>query len=89
MTAFAPAVYLLCLLTSGACAFLLVRGYVRSQTRLLLWSAACFVLLGVNNFLVVVDLVLTPPEVDLSILRNLASLAAVSTLLYGFIWELD
>lgn len=89
MTTFAPAVYLLCFLTSSACAVLLVRGYLRSRTRLLLWSAACFVLLGVNNFLVVVDLVLTPPEVDLSILRNLTSLAAVSTLLYGFIWELD
>jgi hypothetical protein len=57
--------------------------------RLLLWAAACFVLLAVNNLLVVIDLVLTGAAVDLTLIRQLFSLAAVLVLLYGFIWELD
>jgi uncharacterized membrane protein len=53
-----------------------------------LWSALCFVLLAINNLLVVIDL-LVLPSVDLVPLRNLASLAAVSVLLFGFIWETE
>jgi hypothetical protein len=85
---FAPSVYLLCLLTSAMCAGLLVRSYLRSKTRLLMWSAACFTLLAVNNLLLVIDL-LVLPSIDLGILRSLSSLAAVTTLLYGFIWETE
>ena len=81
-------VYLLCLLTSAICAGLLVRGHRRNRTQLLLWSAACFALLAVNNLLLVLD-VLIFPNADLSLPRNLCNLAAVGTLLYGFIWELD
>jgi hypothetical protein len=88
MHGWAAAVYILCFLTSAVCAWLLVRSYVRSKARVLMWSAACFVLLALNNFLVVVDLLLLP-ETDLTLLRNSSSLAAVLTLLYGFIWELD
>ena len=84
----AAAVYFLCFATSAGCAWLLVRSYFRTRTRLLLWTAACFVLLGVNNFLVVVDLVFLP-QVDLSILRIIATVAALATLLYGFVWEID
>jgi hypothetical protein len=86
MTLLPLAVYSLCLLTSVACAFLLVRGYMHDRTRLLLWSAACFVLLGLNNLMVVVDLVVLP-DLDLSLPRQLLALAGVSTLLLGFIWE--
>jgi hypothetical protein len=57
--------------------------------RLLLWSAACFVFLALNNLLVVVDILVTGPSIDLSIVRQLSTLIAVSVLLYGFIWELD
>jgi hypothetical protein len=89
MHGWAAAVYVLCFLTSAICAWLLVRSYARSKARILMWSAACFVLLAVNNFLVVVDLVVLPTEIDLTIVRNASSLAAVMTLLYGFIWELD
>jgi hypothetical protein len=85
----APTIYTLCLLSSATCAWLLMRSFARTRARLLLWSAACFVLLALNNLLVVFDLVLTGPSVDLSIIRQLCSLAAVSILLYGFIWELD
>ena len=88
MSAFAATVYLLCLATSAACAWLLVRSYLRHRTKLLLWSAACFVLLAFNNFFVVAD-VLVFQVADLSLLRFGSSLAAVSMLLYGFISELD
>ena len=81
-------VYTVALLTSLVCAFLLVRSYWQKRSRLLLWTAACFVLLAVNNLLVVADL-LVLPQVNLLPLRHLASLAAVSVLLFGFIWEAD
>ena len=40
------AVYILCFLTSSACAWLLGRSYLRSKARLLLWASACFLLLA-------------------------------------------
>jgi hypothetical protein len=88
MSAAATTVYLLCFLASAACAWLLVRSYLRHRTKLLLWSAACFVLLALNNFFVVADMFLLP-GFDLTYFRTLSSLAAVSMLLYGFISELD
>ncbi len=81
-------IYVLCLVTSGACALLLLRSYGRTRSQLLLWSALCFALLSLNNLLVVVDL-LVLPSVDLVPLRHLTSLAAVSVLLYGFIWKVQ
>ena len=81
-------VYLLCLLTSGICAGLLARGYFRNRTPMLLWSAACFALLAINNLLVVLD-ILVFPNIDLSLPRNLCNLVAVGTLLYAFVWEPD
>jgi hypothetical protein len=89
MTLFASAVYLLCLFASLVCAVLLIRSYVRKRTQLLLWSAACFSLLAFNNLLLVIDLLVLPTAIDLLVVRNLSSLAAAGTLLYGFIWELD
>ncbi|HWC91933.1 MAG TPA: DUF5985 family protein [Pseudolabrys sp.] len=84
----ATAVYLLCFVTSTCCAWLLVRSYLRTRTALLLWTAICFVLLALNNFLVVADLVFLP-ALDLRVERLALNLIAVATLLYGFIWELD
>lgn len=84
----APTIYALCLLSSAICAWLLIRSYIRTRTRLLLWSAACFVLLAVNNLLVVLDLLILP-AIDFSLARQLCSLAAVSVLIFGFIWEVD
>jgi hypothetical protein len=89
MSAWAPAVYFLCFIASATCSWLLVRSYFNNRTKLLLWSAACFVLLALNNFFLFIDLVLLPTAIDLAILRSLLGLAAVATLLYGFIWELD
>jgi hypothetical protein len=80
-------VYILCALTSVACTLLLGRAYLRTRSRLLLWSAACFVGLAANNILLFVDLVLTPPALDLSWLRALTALGSVALLLYGLIWD--
>lgn len=88
MQTFQATVYMLCLLTSLVCAVLLVRSYLRSRTRLLLWSALCFVALAANNFFVVADLMILP-SIDLLPLRHLSSLLGVSVLLFGFIWEAD
>lgn len=84
----ATVVYFLCFATSAGCGWLLARSYFRTRTALLLWTAACFVLLAATNFLVVVDLVFLP-GIDLRVVRLLTTLAAVATLLYGFIWELE
>jgi hypothetical protein len=83
----APFVYVLCLVASAACALLLVRQYHNHRTPLLLWSAACFVLLALNNFLVVIDIILFP-TIDFGLYRTVTALGAVGTLLYGFIWGL-
>jgi uncharacterized membrane protein YdjX (TVP38/TMEM64 family) len=85
---FPAAVYLLCFATSAACAYLLARNYLRTRARLLLWSAACFLLLALNNFVVVIDLLLIP-EMSFRIVRTLLALSAVSVLLFGFIWDLE
>ena len=79
-------VYLLCFLTSLSCCLLLIRSYRRSKNKVLLWSAACFVLLAIDNLLVVIDLILLP-NTDLSVPRLLVTLLAVSTLSIGFIRE--
>lgn len=84
--AFPSLVYVLCFLTSATCAWLLARNYSRTQSRLLMWSALCFVLLALNNLSVVLDLLVFDNH-DLRVLRNLFSLAAVSVLLLAFIWE--
>jgi drug/metabolite transporter (DMT)-like permease len=81
-----PAVYILCMLTSAACAFLLVRAWRRTRTSLLLWTAACFVLLALNNVLLVADLLVFPTS-DLSMARQVTALGAVGVLLYGFVRE--
>ena len=85
---FPAAVYLLCFATSSACAYLLGRSFGRTGARLLLWSALCFVLLAVNNLVLVIDL-LVLPDTDLRFPRALLGLAAVSVLLFGFVWDLE
>jgi hypothetical protein len=85
---FPAAVYILCFLTSGACAYLLARNYKRTGTRLLMWSGLCFGLLALNNAVLFIDAVLVP-TIDLAVFRLGLSLAAVSVLLVGFIWDLE
>lgn len=83
----APIIYSLCALTSLACLVLLWRSYAATRSRLLFWSALCFLFLAGNNVLLVVDKVITSVEVDLTYWRLGAGLAAVLLLLYGLIWE--
>ena len=83
---FPSVVYILCLLTSAACAWLLGRSYSRSGVRLLLWSSICFAFLAANNLALVLDL-LVWPEPDLRLPRLLLALAAVVSLIWGFVWD--
>ena len=83
----AEAVYILCTLTSLACAVLLLRGYLRQPpVRLLLWSGLCFVGLTISNVLLFVDLAVLP-HIDLSIWRSLVTLSSLVILIYGIIWD--
>jgi hypothetical protein len=85
---FATLVYSLCFITSAACTGMLVRSYRFSGTSLLLWSAVCFGLLAANNLVLVLDLVVWPDS-DLRIARLLLSLAAVTSLIWGFTSEIE
>lgn len=82
----ANVVYSLCALTSTVCAVLLIQGFLRTRSRLLLWSSLCFVGLVVNNLLLVVDRIFLP-AVDLYTMRLFSALVALTLLVYGLIWE--
>ena len=79
-------IFALCALTSAACAALLLRSYLRTRFRLLLWSGLCFSGLTLNNALVVLDRIVLP-DVDLSTWRLSVALGAVLLLLCGLIVE--
>jgi len=88
----AEAVYILCALTSLACAALLMRGYRRSRARLLFWSSLCFVFLFVNNVLLFVDKVVLPEVDDMlgvpfAIWRGSAALVGLLLLVVGLVWD--
>jgi len=85
---FPAVVYILCFLTSAACAWLLGRSYSSNGTKLLLWSSICFVFLAANNLALILDLVVFP-SLDLRTIRLLLALAAVICLVWGFIWEME
>ena len=79
------AVYLLCWATSVACAWLLIRAYMRGRTPLLLWSAVAFTFFSINNLLLVCDVLLFHVA-DLWVLRQATAAAGLGTLIYGFVW---
>lgn len=80
------AIFALCLVACVMCAFLLLRGFARGGARLLLWTGLCFSLLSINNLMVILDIVVFP-TLDLQAWRHAASLAAVTVLLVGLVWE--
>ena len=82
-------VYVLCAVTSVACAVLLLRGYHRSRTRMLFWAGLCFVGFALNNILLFIDVIVFPTEIDLSVWRTVPAVIGVLLLLYGLIWEAD
>jgi hypothetical protein len=79
--------FLLAALTCITCTVLLFRGYAASGSRLVLWTALCFVGLSVNNLLLFFDLAVFIEELDLRVFRHVAALAGLACLLYGFIAE--
>jgi hypothetical protein len=83
----AAILYVACALTSGGCAWLLVRGYHASGTRLLFWAALCFVGLTIDNIVLFIDLALTPATVDLFYWRTIPAVAGLIVMIYGLIWE--
>jgi hypothetical protein len=85
----AGAVYILGTLVALCCAILLLRGYARGRQRLLLWSGLCFFGLAISNFLVFLDLVVYPTQVDLYPLRLATAAIAMLLLLFGMIWEAE
>jgi len=80
------AVYVLCMLTSLFCAFLLFRSYRAQRSSLLLWSTLCFVGLALGSALLVVDMIIFP-DVDLRLLRAGIGLFAGLVLLGALVWE--
>ena len=88
MNSLKAALYLLAVLSSGACALLLFRGYLRRRIRLLMWSGICFIGLTINNVALFVDLIVFP-DLDLRLARVIPALVGMTLLLYGFIWDSD
>jgi hypothetical protein len=84
----AEIVYSLCAILSIACATLLVRGYLRSRARFLMWSALCFVFLALNNILLFIDKIVLK-ETDLSLWRSGAALLAMLLLVIGLVWDAE
>jgi hypothetical protein len=80
-------IYGLCALTALLCAVLLLLAYRRSGYRLLMWSGLCFVGLTINNILLVIDKLVTPPDVSLASMRSVVAMVSLSLLLFGLIWD--
>ena len=83
----AEAVYVLCGVTSILCAILLLRGWRTTGARLLFWAGLCFICLAIDNIVVVVDFVVTGPNVDLFWYRTSGALVGMFVLVYGLIRE--
>ena len=85
----ANAVFSLCAITSALCAFMLMRGYRRERTQVLLWTSLCFAGLFVNNILLLFDTVILP-DVNFhgELWRSLAGAIAGLLLLIGLVWDL-
>ena len=84
----AQVIYLLCAAAAFICAVLLIRAYLRSQYKLLLWSGLCFAGLTLNNLILVLDKVVMVGA-DFSIWRTSVAVLAMAVLLYGLIWDAE
>jgi hypothetical protein len=82
----AQTIYILCTLTSLACAWLLFASYRRTRYRLLFWSGSCFAVMTINNLFLVLDKVVFP-DIDFLPSRLVSALLALVLLLYGLIYE--
>lgn len=80
-------VYMACALSCVVCAVLLGRGFFRTRQRLLLWSGLGFAGLALNNVLLVIDLVVLPDGVDLSLARLGSAALGLAIMVIGFAAE--
>ena len=80
----AALVYVLCALTSVACAAMLFRRYHAARGPLLFWSTWCFVFFALTNVLLFMDLAVFR-NIDMSLARSALSFAGFVTMLYGLI----
>ena len=81
-------IYVLCALTSLACAVLLWRGWRQTHARLLFWSSLCFFGFFLNNLLLIVDLRVLP-EIDLALVRTIPAFLGAGALVYGLVWDAE
>jgi hypothetical protein len=88
MSDLATITYVLCALTSLACALLLLRAWRTQRVQLLLWSGLCFTGMFLNNVLLIIDVRILP-TIDLSVWRSIPALIGVALLLYGLIWRTE
>lgn len=84
----AAVVYVLCALTSFACAVLLLRAYAQRRLRLLFWSGLSFVGFALGNLFLVID-TMVAPAVDLTLFRSLPVLAGLAVLIFGLVWDTE
>ncbi len=82
----AAIVYVLCALTSLACAVLLLRAHFQRRINLLFWSGLSFIGFALGNLLLVIDTMVLP-GVDLRLFRSLPVLVGLVVLIYGLVWE--
>jgi len=78
--------YGLCAFASLLCFVLLLRGFLKGRSRLLLWSCLCFFFFVIQNSILFADLVLFPGR-NLEFWRTAAGFAGALVLLCGLIWE--
>jgi hypothetical protein len=81
---FAQVTYVLCAVTALACTFLLLRGFMATRVRLLLWSGICFAALAAENVLLYVDNIVVP-DIDLAVLRTGIALAGLLCLVFALV----
>ncbi|KTD66886.1 MULTISPECIES: DUF5985 family protein [Legionella] len=82
----AAIIYILCTITAGICAWLLLSNYAKQKSTILLWGGLCFLGLTINNLLLVLDAFVFI-ETDLSTIRLLTGVVSLLLLLFGLIWE--
>ena len=90
----AATVYILCALTSLACAVMLWRGFSQSRARFLMWSSLCFAGLAINNILLFVDKLVLPNVegvggIAFPVWRSAAALIGLALLIYGLVWDAE
>lgn len=79
-------VFVLCAVTSFACAVLLLRGWRQQRARLLLWSGLCFVGFAIGNAMLTLEAVVGFSH-DLTLARNIPIAGGLMVLIYGLVWE--